>query len=126
MVWNRDSQGRDPNCIEDATSFNVTLRLSIPLRHDDDGSVRTPAIFRFGREETRARYIVFRCCGLNGTRPGKLIAIQLEVADCGNCIKAIAVGKRLFSVAAENIARIVAVDMFNDKGEAPLKGPHFA
>ena len=112
--------------IKDAASFNVALRLSIPLGHYDHRSVRTFPIPGPGREVTRARHIIFDRGRVHGAGPGQLIAIKIEVVDSRQRIKLIAVAQRVFSVTAKHIARVVTVDMIDDKGQPPLKRAHYA
>ena len=100
----------------------MALGLSIPLRHHHHRSVRTFPIPGLGREETRARHIVFDRGRVHRAGPGQLIAIEIEVVDRRQPVKLIARAERVFSVTAKDLPRLVTVDMINDIGQSPLKG----
>ena len=63
VIRKRQSQRRHSDHVEDAAGFNVTFRLCIPLRQNNDCVARFLSIPAFFRKEPRARHVVFdrRC-----------------------------------------------------------------
>ena len=50
MIWKSNSQGGHAKSVEDPASFDMTIRLSIPLWQDNDGRPRFVLAFASGRE----------------------------------------------------------------------------
>src|SRR5882672_10052157 len=102
----------------------MTVRLSIPLRQDDDGGARLSLTFAASRKQTRARNVVLCRRRFDGARPGQLIACQSPVVDLRQGVKILAPGHRLRGMLAKDSPRAGAVPVLADELQAPLKRPH--
>ena len=87
MIGKRQTQRRHADHVEDPASFDVTLRLRIPLRQHDHGIARSFSVFDFCGKEPRVRNVVFGRRCLNGAGPGKLIAFETIIGDRRQSVK---------------------------------------
>src|ERR1051325_9035830 len=78
MIRKRQSLRRHPDHVEDATRFDVTLRLRIPLRQHDHSLAR---VFTLRRKEPRTRDIVLGRRRMHSACPGKLIGFEMIIGD---------------------------------------------
>src|SRR2546425_9480485 len=76
--------------IEDATSFDVTIRLGVPLWQDDDGGPWFILSLTSRREQPRARQVVFRRRSFDRAGPRQTISSDLPIRNLRQCIKVLA------------------------------------
>jgi hypothetical protein len=81
VIWKRQPQGGHPQTIKDATGFDVTIGLRIPLRQDDDRSSRLVLPLFLWREQSGPHDVVFSRWCRDCARPGQLIAGKFVIID---------------------------------------------
>ncbi len=118
------TQRRHAQTVENATGFDVTIRLRVPLWQHHDGGARFSSAFPASRKQTGAHEVVFRIRCLNRAGPGQYIAAQLPIVNLGKRVKVLAVGHCLRGMCAQNGSRVSAVRMVADELQTPAKRSH--
>src|SRR5947209_16898175 len=90
VIWQGQPQSSHAQAVEDATSFDVTIRLRIPLWQDDDGGAWFILSLTSRREQPRARNVVFRRRSFERARPRQAIPGELPVGNLRQGIKVLA------------------------------------
>src|SRR3989442_897182 len=126
MIWQCQPQRSHPQAIEDATSFDVTIRLGVPLWQDDHGGAWFILSLTSRREQPRPRKIVFRRRSFDRAGPLQAIPGELPVRNLRQGIEVLAPRHHPFGVLAKDHARIIAVRVLPNKFGAPRKRPYYA
>src|SRR5712692_6196592 len=126
VIWQCQPQSSHPQAVEDATGFDVTIRLRVPLWQDDNGGAWFILSLTAGREQPRARKVIFRSRSFDRTGPCQTISNELPVRNLRQCIEVLAPSHHLFGVLAKDHTRIVAVRVLANKFGAPRKRPYDA
>src|SRR2546426_10564703 len=126
VIWQCQPQSSHPQAIEDATSFDVTIRLCVPLWQDDHGGAWFILSLTSRREQPRARQVVFRGRSFDRAGPRQTIPSELPIRNLRQCIKVLAPSHHPFGVFAKDHARIIAVRVLANKFGAPRKRPYYA
>src|SRR5207253_31000 len=121
MIRQSQAQRSHAQTIEDATRFDVTVGLCVPLRQDNDGRARFSFAFPTRVEQSRAGGIVYdgRCFDRAG--PGESIFGETVIRNLRQGVELRAPSHHALGMLAKNPARIVAVDTVLNELQAPLE-----
>src|SRR5437016_14224289 len=102
MIWQCQPQRSHPQAIEDATSFDVTIRLGVPLWQDDDGGAWFILSLTSRREQPRARQVVFRRRSFDRAGPHQTISSEPPVRNLRQGVAVLAPSHHAFAVFAKD------------------------